>query len=173
MRVASGDGSGNRCPFCSPRRGPDCCGDNHIRHGGVAHTVRGYDGGVTGRHFPFLFEPRYRGPARVFGVTPHSCGIDVDDELIDAWFGPWRVRTPRSNVAGARITGPYTVLKTAGPARLGITDRSLTFATNSWRGVEISFRTAIPGIDPLGLIRHPTLTLTAADCDRLADALGA
>ena len=122
-------------------------------------------------HFAFLFEQRYRTPARLFGITPTSCGIDVDDDLFDAWFGPWRVRTPRRNIVGARTTGPYAFVKTAGPARLGITDRSLTFATNSWRGVEITFRTSIRGIDPVGVIRHPTLTVTASDCEALVAEL--
>jgi hypothetical protein len=123
------------------------------------------------QHFDFAFEPRYRRLSRVFGVTPSSAGIDVDERLLAVRFGPWRVRTPHSNIAAVRITGPYAVVKTAGPARLGLTDRSLTFATNSQRGVEIEFRTPIRGMDPLGLLRHPTLTLTAANCDGLAAAL--
>lgn len=122
-------------------------------------------------HFAFLFEQRYRTPARLFGVTLTACGVDVDEGLVDAWFGPWRVRTPRGNVAGVRITGPYAFLRTAGPARLGVTDRSLTFATNSWRGVEIAFHRPVRGLDPLGAIRHPTLTVTVADCEALTAAL--
>lgn len=125
---------------------------------------------MASSHFDFLFEQRYRKPARLFGVTSSSCGIDVDEGLLDARFGPWRVRTPRTNVAGVQITGPYVFVKTAGPARLGLTDRSLTFATNSWRGVEIAFHRPIRGIDPLGVIRHPTLTVTVADCEALVAA---
>jgi hypothetical protein len=123
------------------------------------------------RHFDFAFEQRYRRPARLFGVKPSAIGIDVDDRLLSVRFGPWRVRTPRSNIAAVRITGPYAFVKTAGPARLGFSDRSLTFATNSQRGVEIEFHKPIRGLDPAGLLRHPTLTLTAADCDALAAAL--
>jgi hypothetical protein len=33
------------------------------------------------------------------------------------------VRTPLTNVTGVDVTGPYAMWKTAGPARLAITDR--------------------------------------------------
>ena len=69
------------------------------------------------------------------------------------------------------VTGPYAFLKTAGPARLAITDRGLTFATNGDRGVLVSFRTPVRGLDPLGLLRHPELTLTVCDVDGLAALL--
>jgi len=81
------------------------------------------------------------------------------------------VTTPLANVTGAEVTGPYALLKTAGPARLAITDGGLTFATNGDRGVRIDFRTPVPGLDPLRLIRHPELTVTVEDCDRLAALL--
>ena len=69
------------------------------------------------------------------------------------------------------MTGPYRFVKTAGPARLAITDRGLTFATNGDRGVLVSFHRGVRGLDPLGLIRHPELTVTVADVDKLASAL--
>jgi hypothetical protein len=69
------------------------------------------------------------------------------------------------------VTGPYALLKTAGPARLAITDRGLTFATNGDRGVRLTFATPVRGLDPLGLLRHPELTVTVADPDRLTALL--
>jgi hypothetical protein len=71
------------------------------------------------------------------------------------------------------ITGPYRFYRTAGPARLGITDAGLTFASNGERGVLLSFHKRVPAIDPLGLIRHPELTVTVADVRGLVTALGA
>jgi hypothetical protein len=59
-------------------------------------------------------------------------------------------------------------LKTAGPARLGITDRGLTFASNGDRGVCINFHSPVPGI---ARIRHPELTVTVLDVDALMKAL--
>jgi hypothetical protein len=50
---------------------------------------------------------------------------------------------------------------------LAITDRGLTFASNGRRGVRITFRTPVRGLDPLGIIRHPELTVTVADVDGL------
>ena len=123
--------------------------------------------------FPFAFDPTYRRLSRPFGVTPESAWVEVGDEQLRAHFGRWRVTTPLANVTGAEVTGPFALVKTAGPARLAITDRGLTFATNRQRGVRIDFRTPVPGIDPWRLIRHPELTVTVADYDRLAGLLTA
>jgi hypothetical protein len=95
----------------------------------------------------------------------------VGDGALHARFGPWRVSTPLENVTGVALTGPYAFWKTAGPARLAITDRGLTFATNGDRGVLISFRTPVRGLDPLGVVRHPELTVTVADVDGLEELL--
>jgi hypothetical protein len=76
-----------------------------------------------------------------------------------------------SNIARVEVTGPYAFLKTAGPVRLGITDRSLTFASNGDRGVCISFHSPVTGIDPFGRIRYPELTVTVLDVDGLVEAL--
>ncbi len=54
---------------------------------------------------------------------------------------------------------------------MSLADRGLTFATNGDRGVCLFMRGPIPGIDPFGLLRHPNLTVTVADCDGLAHAM--
>src|SRR4051812_17325986 len=122
-------------------------------------------------HFAFAFDPTYRRLNRPFGVTPESAWVEVGGGLLKARFGPWRVTTPLANVSGAEVTGPYAFLKTAGPARLAITDRGLTFATNGDRGVRIDFATPVRGLDPLGLLRHPELTVTVTDVEGLAALL--
>lgn len=121
--------------------------------------------------FEFAFAPSYQRLARVFGVSPANAWVEVDDDMFRARFGRWRVSTPRTNITDVAVTGPYRFAKTAGPARLAVTDRGLTFATNGDRGVRVSFRTPVPGLDPLGMLRHPELTVTAADVDRLAQLL--
>lgn len=121
--------------------------------------------------FDFSFAPRYQRVARVFGITPSTAWVEVNDERFQARFGPWRVSTPLHNITDVAITGPYAFVKTAGPARLAITDRGLTFATNGEQGVLISFATPIRGLDPLGVLRHPELTVTVAETDRLAALL--
>lgn len=123
------------------------------------------------RRFTFSFERRYRAPARLFGVTPRTTGIEVVGGRLRVRFGPWRVETTLDNIASVSLTGPYAFLKTAGPAHLGITDRGLTFATNSRTGVCLEFGMPVPGIDPLGVIRHPNLTVTPSDPAALAAAL--
>src|SRR5450755_4773630 len=100
--------------------------------------------------FDFSFAPAYRSPARLFGIRPATAWVELKDERLEARFGPWRVSTPLSNVVDAVTTGPYEFLKTAGPARLAINDR---------------------GLDPLGVLRHPELTVTVREGDRLAARL--
>jgi hypothetical protein len=125
------------------------------------------------KRFGFAFAPAYRLFARAFGVTPATARVDVGERTLAARFGPWRVSTPLANISGVTVTGPYAFWKTAGPARLAVTDRGLTFATNGDRGVLISFRTPVRGLDPVGVLHHPELTVTVADVDELADLLRA
>ena len=121
--------------------------------------------------FEFAFDPRYERPARLFGVKPENAWVEVGDERFEAHFGHWRVRTPLTNIAAVEVTGPYAFWKTAGPAHLGVTDRGLTFATNGDRGVLVSFRESVPGVEPTGLLKHPELTVTVADVEGLAALL--
>jgi hypothetical protein len=121
--------------------------------------------------FGFAFSRAYRVSARPFGISPATAWVDVGAEALDVRFGPWRLSTPLANVTEVAVTGPYAFWKTAGPARLAITDRGLTFATNGDRGVLISFDTPVRGVDPLGILRHPELTVTVTEVRRLADLL--
>jgi hypothetical protein len=121
--------------------------------------------------FTFRFADAYRRPARLFGIGPETAWVQVDDTSLLARFGRWQVSTPLANISAVAVTGPYAFLKTAGPARLAITDRGLTFASNGQRGVLISFHTPVRGLDPLGVLRHPELTVTVADVDRLVKLL--
>jgi hypothetical protein len=123
------------------------------------------------RRFEFRFAPSYQRAARVFGVTPERTWVEVGEERLEVRYGPWHVSTPIANIARVQITGPYRYIKTAGPARLGITDLGLTFASNGDRGVEITFHQKIAGVEPLGLLRHPELTVTVAEADALAELL--
>jgi hypothetical protein len=125
------------------------------------------------KRFGFAFAPAYRAFARAFGITPATAWVEVGDEDFDVRFGPWRLSTPLANITDVAVTGPYAFWKTAGPARLAVTDRGLTFATNGDRGVLISFRTPVRGLDPLGVLRHPELTVTVAEVRRLAELLRA
>lgn len=128
---------------------------------------------TTEQDFAFAFEPRYRRPAALFGVTEQTSAIQVADGMLTVRFGRWRVQTPVSNIADVQLTGPYAFLKTVGPARLAITDRGLSFTTNSRQGVYLRFHEPITGGIPFGLVHHPNLTLTPVDCAGLIRALTA
>ncbi len=123
------------------------------------------------RVFPFRFDPRYRRAAMLFGITEAHTKITVDPDQLQVRFGAWHVRTPLANITSVAITGTYSFLKTAGPPHLSFSDKGLTFATNGDQGVCLEFAAPITGMDPLGLLKHPNLTLTPADCDGLATAL--
>ncbi|MGB9185705.1 MAG: hypothetical protein WCB67_16755, partial [Solirubrobacteraceae bacterium] len=120
---------------------------------------------AASRRFAFAWAPGHRRASRLFGVTPARAWVDVGDESLDAHFGRWRVLTPLSNITAVKVTGPYRFFKVAGPPHLGVTDLGITFAANSGRGVLLTFREKVPGIEPFGVLRHPELTVTVAEID--------
>jgi hypothetical protein len=119
--------------------------------------------------FPFAFEPRVAPFSAVFGVTPRTAWVDVDDDDLRVRFGLWRLVTPRRNIVKGEITGPYSFAKVAGPAHLSIADRGVTFATTTRQGVCFTLREPVPGIAPFGRLAHPGVTLTVADPERLLE----
>ena len=142
---------------------------NTSRHG-LRSPGDGYVAAMSTR-FPFSFAPAYRLPALVFGITPLTTYVEVDDASLRVRFGPWSLRTPLGNVAGVDLTGDYAFVKTAGPPHLSLSDRGVTFATNGDRGVCVRFHEPVRGIDPTGRIVHPGATVTVADPDGLAALL--
>lgn len=121
--------------------------------------------------FPFSFAASYRLPALAFAITPLTSAVEVDEELRVS-FGPWRLRTPVANVVGCELSGGFSLLRTAGPVRLSLSDHGVTFATNPDRAVCVRFGEPVRVLDPTGRLRHPGATLTVADPEGLAAALG-
>jgi hypothetical protein len=119
----------------------------------------------------FAFDRWYELVGRPFGIEPSSATVTVTASDLVVNFGWWSVNTPLSNIAGATVTGPYAVAKTIGPPHVSLSDRGLTFATNRERGVCIRFVRPVRGVDPLGLVRHPALTVTVDDPIALASLL--
>jgi hypothetical protein len=128
---------------------------------------------VATQTFPFRFTALYRIAGLPLGITPDTATVHVGDGELAVRFGPWRVRTALANVTSTTVTGPFGFFKTAGPAHLSFADRGLTMATNGARGLCISFREPVPGIEPTGIVRHPAVTVTVADCQGLAAVLAA
>ena len=122
-------------------------------------------------HFAFRFEPLLFPLAAPFGVLPATTGLDLHDDEVGIRFGPWRMRFPRADVTGVEVTGPYHLLKVAGPPHLSLADRGVTFATNRQRGLCIQLSRPHRALDPLGLVRHRSVTVTVEAIDALADAL--
>ena len=117
--------------------------------------------------FEMAFDPRFRLPLATLGVTPATAHVTVTAGRLVACFGPWTCRTTPANVRAVDVTGPYRWYRAIGP-RLSLADHGLTFGTTPARGVCLLLREPVPGIDPLGLLRHPGLTLTVADPGRFA-----
>jgi hypothetical protein len=116
--------------------------------------------------FGFAFEERYRPLLAVLGIRPDTCRVTLTDELLRVRFGPWLVLSPRGNVAGAELSGPYSPVKAIG-VRMSLADRGLTFGSSTARGACLRFHRPVSGSDPLGLLRHPALTVTVDEPDRL------
>jgi hypothetical protein len=123
--------------------------------------------------FAFRFAPSYRAPALLFGVTPATASVQVQDGRLRVRFGLWRLDTPLANVAGHELTGGFGWLKTAGPAHLSLADHGVTFATNGDRALCVRFTEPVKALDPTGRLRHPGATMTVADPEGLAAAIDA
>lgn len=119
----------------------------------------------------FAIDPSYRGVLRLFGVaTAKDAFVDLDDETFTVRFGFWVMRTPVANLAGAEVAGPFSALKVIG-VHLSFADRGITFGSNAESGVCVRFHHPVPGIEPLGVLRHPGVTVTVDDPGALAHAV--
>jgi hypothetical protein len=128
-------------------------------------------GGGDGHRFDFAFDDRLRPVARLFGVRPGNAYVRVGGGDLAIRFGPWSLRTALANVAGATPTGPYRWWRVAGPARLSLADRGITFATSTSGGLCISFHEPVAALVPAPVVRHPAATVTVADPEGLARLL--
>jgi len=124
------------------------------------------------RRFPFAFAPSYRLPALALGITPRTAWVEVSATELRVRFGLWRLRAPLTDIASTEVSGGFTYLKTAGPPHLSFVDRGITFATNGDRALCVTLTEPVPGIDPTRRILHPGVTMTVAEPEALARALG-
>lgn len=122
--------------------------------------------------FDFRFDPAYAAAGRPFGITPRTTTVEVGPQWLYVGYGPWRLATPLSNIASVEETGGFGFMKTAGPPHLSLADRGVSFTTNGDRALCLAFHSPVPAIDPTGTIRHPGATLSVAEPELLAQALG-
>lgn len=117
--------------------------------------------------FAFAFDPKYRLPLLGLGILPGNSVVTIDDDVFDARFGPFRLRTPVANLKDVQITRDYRWYRAIGP-RFSGADHGVTFGTNTRGGVCVCFHDPVPA---LLWARHPGLTVTVADLEGLADAV--
>lgn len=92
---------------------------------------------------------------------PPRAMVTCDDIGIDVRFGPFRMRTPWTNIVGVQASGPLRWYRAIGP-RLSLADRGATFGTATDGGVCIRFQRPVAALfGPLRI--HPGLTVTVAD----------
>ncbi len=120
--------------------------------------------------FAFRFGSRYRRRLRLIGVTEDTSLVTVTDEELRVRFGGWRLRTTLSNITGTELTGDYRGYRAIG-ARGSFADRGVTFGTDIERGCCVCFAEPVPALLPFGLVKHPGMTVTVEDPDRLAQVI--
>lgn len=122
--------------------------------------------------FRFATPTRFRILLAAAGIDAAKASVEVDDSALDVRFGPWRLRTPRSNITGTSVTGPYQVWKAIG-VRLSLSDGGITFGTTTAAGLCIELATPVAArfIKLEMPLRHPNITLTVADPEGLRRAL--
>lgn len=126
---------------------------------------------MTTTRFEFEFEDRVRPAAAAFGAVSRRTWVEVGDGELRIRFGFFRLTTPLANITGATVTGPYSWLRIAGPPRLSLADRGITFATTTRGGVCIQFAEPVAMRPPYGPLRHPGATVTVTRAEELAALL--
>ncbi|MDX6738738.1 hypothetical protein [Actinocorallia sp. A-T 12471] len=107
--------------------------------------------------YEFAFAPRYRPLLALMGIRPANSRVTLDDRVLRAVFGRWKLETPLANVASATPSGPYKAYRAIG-TRLSFADSGLTFGS-ALTGVCVSFRTPVRCFGPRP---HAALTVTVA-----------
>ncbi len=125
---------------------------------------------VVTEHFGYAIDKRYLPVLLPFLLRPGRDGVTLTDEGgFRATFGVFKIATPLSNITGAHITRNYRWW-TAFGVRMSRADDGLTFGTNHDGGVCMHFAEKVPS--PLRRSGHSALTVTVADLEALATALG-
>ena len=120
--------------------------------------------------FEFEFDPQFRPFLALIGVTSGTAHVTLTADRLVARFGPWTCEIPISNVRDVCRTGPYHWYKAIGP-RGSFVDRGLTFGTTTTGGVCVLLHEPVPGLVPVGSLRHPGITLTLAEPERFVSSL--
>jgi hypothetical protein len=127
-------------------------------------------GPVVARRFAYAVDKLYLPLLVPFGFRASKDGVTLTDEgSLVATFGFFTIKTPQANVTEAHITRNYRWW-TAFGVRGSMADDGLSFGTNYSAGVCMHFAEKVPS--PLRRSGHSALTVTVADLEGLASALG-
>lgn len=121
------------------------------------------------KQFAFAIDGRYTPVLLAWGVTKGSAWLRIDDDMLEARFGLFKVSTPVSNINGYQLSGDYKAYRAIG-VRGSLVDKGITFGSNTHRGLCMTFDEPIavkPGVGQ----KHPGLTVTVEDVDGLAAEL--
>jgi hypothetical protein len=121
------------------------------------------------RHFRYAIDRRYLPVLLPFLLRPSRDGVTLTGDGFVATFGLVKIATPLKNVTGAHITRNYRWWTACG-VRMSSVDDGLTFGTNRDAGLCIHFAERVRS--PLRRSGHSALTVTVADLEGLAAALG-
>ena len=121
------------------------------------------------RHFRYAIDKRLLPMLVPFLLRPSRDGVTLTDDEFVATFGVVKITTPRANITGAHITRNYRWWTACG-VRTSFVDDGLTFGTNRDGGVCIHFADKVTS--PIRRGGHSALTVTVADLEGLATALG-
>jgi hypothetical protein len=119
--------------------------------------------------FPYQVDSWYAPILLVLGFRASRDAVRLENDLLKATFGWFRLETSLANVDGAHITRHYRWW-TAPGARLSRVDDGLTFGTNHDAGVCVHFKEKVPST--LRKRGHSALTVTVTDLEGLVEALG-
>lgn len=125
------------------------------------------------RRFPFRHEGVAGAVARFAGARGRRAEVELDDDELRVRFGAFRLSTPRANVCEVELGGPYHWWRVAGPVRVSVADRGLTFASTAREGACLAFRQPVACRPWSRQRRHPAVTVTVADPAGLAEAVRA
>ena len=124
---------------------------------------------MTTRRFGYAVDKRYLPVLLLMLLRPSHDGVALTDDDFVATFGLVKITTSRTNITGAHITRNYRWWTACG-IRMSNVDDGLTFGTNRDGGVCIHVAEKVPS--PVRRSGHSALTVTVADLEGLAAALG-
>ena len=124
---------------------------------------------MTSKHFPYRFDKRWTPLFFVLGVSEDD-GVEItDDGQFIATYGRFSVKTTLDNIDHTDVTGPHRWYTAVG-LRLALTDDGITFGTNHYKGLWITFVEKVPKV--VGFRDHSLLWVSVADPVGLAAAIG-